>query len=343
MANSGKPRLVIYGIGQFGKHVVRFAVQKGWPIVAAVNRAGDKVGKDVGELAGIEALGVLVQDCDTVDYGSLNADIGVVTTTNLLDVNHEAHTRLLSAGLNVVCHGTESYYPKANNPDLAVKLDTLAKERGVTFTGSGIWDMSRIWSGMLVAGPTVELTSLFHSSRTDIVPQCESKEQTYPFGNTLTVEEFHARGLSKNPIAKSYKSIPEHVLAGLGYTIKNTKSYVEPAVFDEDYESEFMECVIPAGNCVGIRIIAEIETEEGVTARSEIEVRHFRDGDVEHMFWEVNGNPKARMRVEREDSSYMSAACLFNRIPDVIAAPPGIQPVSKLGPLKSTALINTRS
>lgn len=338
MSISPKPRLVLYGIGQFGKHVVRFAVQKGWPIVAAFNRAGEKVGKDVGELAGIGKIGVVVQDCDLADYGNLEADIGVVTTTNLLETNHDAHSRLIRAGLNVICHGTESYFPQANNPELAARLDAMAKEMGVTFTGSGIWDMSRIWSGILVAGPATELKSLYHRSCTDIVPQVETKEQTYPFGNTLTIEEWNARGIRENPIAKSYKSIPEHVLAALGYTITNTKAYVEPAVFDQDYNSDFMECVIPAGNCVGVKIIAEIDTLEGVTARSEIEVRHFRDGDVEHMFWEVNGSPKARIRVEREDSSHMSAACLFNRIPDVIAAPPGIQPVSKLGPLKSTAL-----
>lgn len=338
MNSKSKPRLVVYGIGQFGKHVVRFAVQKGWPIVAAFNRAGDKVGKDVGELAGIGKIGVLVQDCDTANYDNLDADIGVVTTTNLLELNHAAHTRLMNAGLNVLCHGTESYYPQGNNPELAAKLDALAKEKGVTFTGSGIWDMSRIWSGLLVAGPTTGLKSLFHSSCTDIVPQVETKEQTLPFGNTLTIEEFEARGIRNNPIAKSYKTIPEHVLAALGYTITATRAYVEPAVFAEDYKSEFMECVIPAGNCVGIRIVAEIETAEGVSARSEIEVRSFREDDVEHMFWEVNGDPRARVRVEREDSSHMSAACLFNRIPDVIAAPPGVQPVSKLGPLKSTAL-----
>ena len=338
MKEISAPRLVIYGVGQFGKYVVRFAAEKGWPIIAAYNRAGAKVGKDVGELAGIGSIGVIVQDCDTASYEQLDADIGVVTATDLLTVNHEAHTRLLAAGLNVLCHGTESYYPWANNPEFANRLDTLAKEKGVTFTGSGIWDMSRIWSGLLVAGPTTGLNSLFHSSCTDIVPQVETKEKTLAFGNTLTVEEFHARGIGDNPIARSYKSIPEHVLGALGYTITDTRAYIEPAVFEEDYESTFMECVIPAGNCVGVRIIAEIDTEEGVTARSEIEVRQFREDDVEHMFWEVNGEPKSRIRIEREDSAHMSAACLFNRIPDVIAAPPGIQPVSRLGVLKSTAL-----
>ena len=40
--NAGrKPRIVIYGPGLYGQHLVRFALQKGWEIVAAFNRAGD--------------------------------------------------------------------------------------------------------------------------------------------------------------------------------------------------------------------------------------------------------------------------------------------------------------
>ena len=45
-----KPRLVLYGIGQYGQMMVRFADKKGWPIVAAYNRAGAKVGQDIGQI-----------------------------------------------------------------------------------------------------------------------------------------------------------------------------------------------------------------------------------------------------------------------------------------------------
>ena len=48
-----KPRIVIYGAGQVGQYIARFAVQKGWPIVAAFNRAGAKVGQALGRLAGL--------------------------------------------------------------------------------------------------------------------------------------------------------------------------------------------------------------------------------------------------------------------------------------------------
>ena len=74
-----KPRIVIYGVGQYGGYVARFAVEKGWPIVAAFNRAGSKVGQDLGRVIGLDRdLGVIIQDCDTGDYSNLEADVGLV-------------------------------------------------------------------------------------------------------------------------------------------------------------------------------------------------------------------------------------------------------------------------
>jgi hypothetical protein len=334
-----KPRIVIYGTGQYGSHVARFAVQKGWTIVAAYNRAGAKVGQDLGRVAGLQRdIGVLVEDCDTASFEGLDADIGVVTMTNRLSVNLPAYQRLMNAGLNVICHGSESYYPHGNDPAIAEQIDALAKRNGVSFTGSGIWDMSRIWSGILLAGPCTEIKSLFHSSITDAKGQAINRQQAQQVGVGMTLEEFERSGLRQSPIAISYKTIPEHVLVALGYTITGTRAHVEPVVFDLPIESALMGGVVPAGHCVGTRVIGEVDTLEGVSARAEIELRLFRDGEIEHMFWAVDGLPHTRVRVERDDSAHATAANLFNRIPDVIAAKPGIVLVSQLGPMKHSAL-----
>ena len=55
---NNKPRVVIYGCGQYGGFFTRFAVQKGWAIVAVFNRIGPKVGQELGRVAGLgrEAL-----------------------------------------------------------------------------------------------------------------------------------------------------------------------------------------------------------------------------------------------------------------------------------------------
>jgi 2,4-diaminopentanoate dehydrogenase len=160
-----RPRVMIYGVGYYGMEAVRILAKKGWPIVAAVNRAGPKIGQDLGRLAGLkEDLGVVVQDCETADFATLDADIALDVQRERLSLNFAAYQRLLGAGINVICHGSESYFPQGADPELVGEIDVLAKRSGVTFTGTGIWDFSRIWSGILIAGPCTELRSLFHHS-----------------------------------------------------------------------------------------------------------------------------------------------------------------------------------
>jgi 4-hydroxy-tetrahydrodipicolinate reductase len=340
--NAAEPRIVIYGVGQFGSLIARFAVQKGWPIVAAFNRAGPKVGRDLGRVVGLDRdLGVIIQDCETGDYEALRgkADIGLVTQTNTLRVNLPAYRRLLGAGLNVGCHGSQSYLPHSCDPVAAKEIEQLALRQGVTFTGSGIWDMSRIWAGILTAAPCTEIKSMHHSSMTDPHGQAVSLEQARQIGIGGTVEEFHALQLDKTPLPVSYKTIPEHVLIGLGYTLTDSQIKVEPVVFDVAVPTWFVpEGSFAPGVVLGTRMLIEVHTREGVTATASIETRMFKPGDVEHMFWSVEGKPRTRMRVERDDSAHATAATLFNRVPDIIAAQPGIQSVYRLGPLKSTAL-----
>jgi 4-hydroxy-tetrahydrodipicolinate reductase len=334
-----KPRIVIYGVGQYGSLIARLADQKGWPIVAAFNRAGPKVGQDLGRVVGLDRdLGVVVQDCETGDYGGLDADIGVVTHRDVLKLNLNAYRRLMGAGLNIGCHGIESYHPYGNDPETAREIDELARRNGVTFTGSGIWDMSRIWSGILTAGPCTEITSINISSLTDPHGQANSLEQIKQFAISEPVERFYEKGIDKSPLAHAYKTVPEMVLQALGYTIIESVATVEPVVYDEPVKTWYVpEGYFEAGLCMGVSIKTRTTTKEGVVGTAQVDSRMPRPGEVEHMYWQVEGRPRTRTMVERLDSAHATAANLFNRIPDIIAAPPGIQPVSRLGPLKSTA------
>jgi 4-hydroxy-tetrahydrodipicolinate reductase len=339
-AISQKPRIAIYGMGQFGQMIARFAVEKGWPVVAAFNRAGPKVGQDVGRLCGLDRdLGVIVQDCETADYSGLAADIGLVMHRDLLKDNMDAYHRLMGAGLNVLCHGVQSYYPACHDQELAAKIDAMARANGVTFTGSGIWDMSRIWSGILTAGPCTEITSIDITSLSNAEAQTHSLEQMKQFAISEPVERFYEKGIDKGVIAHAFKSVPEMVLIALGYDVIGTTSVVEPVVFDERVPSRHApEGFFEPGLCMGIRMRSTTTTRQGVKGTAMVDSRIIKPGEIEAMVWSVEGRPRTRTHVERLDSAHATAGNLFNRIPDVIAARPGIVPVFELGPLRHTAL-----
>ncbi|MEM9879065.1 MAG: hypothetical protein AAF862_07285 [Pseudomonadota bacterium] len=330
-----KPRLLIYGTGRHGQETALLAAELGWRIAAACNRAGPKIGQDLGLLAGREKpLGVPIADCDALDFSTIQADLAIVAMTDRLEHNMLAYERLLSAGINVICHGSESYFPQGTNPDAAARIDALAKAGGVTFTGTGVWDHSRIWAGILAAGPCKSITRLVHKSRTLI--------HIHPYidlvGIGLSQSDFKAQITDKpGPLGGLYRTIPNIVMHALGFTIAQVTERREPVLYDRPIYCLGLDRDIPPGECAGTRIIAEIESKEGVSARAEIELRLFEEGEVDNMQWHIEGDPHSDVLMTRHDSLRTSSMCMIGRVHDVIAAPPGIQLITQLGPLKAFA------
>ena len=66
--------IVLFGMGTVGQAIARLLAERQWRVVAAVNRQGQKVGRDLGELAGAPALaGISVADSDGCDFAAFEA------------------------------------------------------------------------------------------------------------------------------------------------------------------------------------------------------------------------------------------------------------------------------
>lgn len=341
MKSDYSPKLAVYGIGFVGSRAVKLIHEKGWEIVAAYNRAGEKVGLDVGRLAGLDKeLGVIVQDYEKADYSGLDADIAVIAGPDLLDKAFPIYEKFLRAGINIVSYGSHTYDPYIFHPELAKKIDAMAKENGVTFTGTGLWDMTRIWSGLIAAGHCVEIASFEYQSVTD--PTRQGAHWIPTTGVGMTVEEFNNKmagemdGVNDNAANWNgvFKAFGIILLEYYGYTVTNTRAWQEPIILDEAIYCAALGKEIPPGDCVGTRLRIETQSEQGVPVHTLIDVRAMRPDEVEHGTWKVRGRPNAEVRVVREDIDIAQASSAINRVPDVISARPGIVSIMELGPLK---------
>ena len=335
------PRLVIYGVGRFGQQITRLAASKGWPVVAAFNRDGAKVGQDLGELAGCsKPLGVRVQSSDT-DHIEVDADVAIVCVADRLQDNLPIYRQLFEAGINVLCHGAQSMFPYGNDPATAREIDTLAKRHGVTFTGGGAWDLSRVWTGLLACGASTEISALRHRSLTNCAAGGPDLMRGYGVG--LNHEEF-MRQIAHAPsrYGDVYKTVASHVLKALGYSVTDVTERREPLFNAEPTPCAPLGRTLDPSECVGMDLVAEAQSAEGVTLSMNAEFRVFGEGDAENFTWEVAGNPSCRMVFERGDAVLTTAGLMLNRTPDVLAAPPGIQDITTLGIPRPTALIQTQ-
>ena len=333
-----EPKIIIHGAGNVARRLTRFCHRKRWPIVACFSRAGSKLGQDIGRLAGLEEdLGVEVRDFAAADLVGIDADVALIATTDMLELNFPVYERYLSAGINVLCHGAQSYNPRFENPAIAEQIDQLARAGEVTFTGSGIWDTTRLWSAIIAAGTCLEIDSVVHTAQAEIGRQGARFEAEIGVG--MTPEDYCAKYAAEPNSLSTFLHGPSvMVLQTLGCRITDVRKRAEPIVFDVDVFSPYTKTHFPAGIVIGTRIVADVTTAEGINGKTAVEYRLFRPGEIEELRWQINGMPGLQINVVRDDTANLSAASLFNRIPDVLAAPPGIVEITKMGPLKSSVL-----
>ena len=126
-------RVVQWTTGNVGKSSVRaIAANPHYELVGLFAWSEDKVGRDVGELVGIEPLGV--QATNDVDaLLALKPDC-VVYNPMWNDVDELA--RILSAGVNVVA--SASFITGRNLGDGRQKLEDACQKGGATLFGSGV-------------------------------------------------------------------------------------------------------------------------------------------------------------------------------------------------------------
>ncbi len=124
-------RVVIYGFGQIGKLLAENCVKRGFEVVGAVDINPKLVGKTLRE------FGI---DSDAKIERSLNfeGDLAFVTTGSFLDKVYPQIEECIKGGFNVISTCETLAYPEYRYPELAKKINELAKENGVTVLGTGI-------------------------------------------------------------------------------------------------------------------------------------------------------------------------------------------------------------
>ena len=197
--------------------------------------------------------------------------------------------------------------------------------------------MSRIWAGVLTAGPCTDITSLHHRSLTD--PEGQLLTLTRGSAFNRSPEDFYERGLDQEPGAPGPQGDPR---AG------PAQARLHDRPLRRDRRARRLrragrDPVDPRGALRGRGVRRGAHAPRGHDRRRAWWPRPRSSSacscPATSSTWSgrSQGTPRNRIRVERLDSADATAGNLFNRIPDIIAAPPGIVPVTELGPLMSSA------
>jgi 4-hydroxy-tetrahydrodipicolinate reductase len=318
-----QPRIVIYGVGAMGSLISRMILEKGGEIVGAIGRSPEKVGRDLGAVAelGRETGIVLSDDADRV-LAETSPDIVVLTVASYMDDNADHVRRCVKAGANVITLSEELLCSWDTSPAETAALDALAREHGVTISATGHQDgywVSLIGAFMGTAHAIDEVRGQASWNVDDFGPELARDQQV-----GTTAEEFeawNASGLERPP---TFGRTSLHALARLsGLTIASSTTTTRPAIADAALHCSALDMTVEAGNVIGFTDIDSVETVEGITLVLEMTGKVYAPGEADHNTWTITGEPTLTLVNDTLPTHLTTCSTLVNRIPDVIAAPPG--------------------
>ncbi|CUT05719.1 Dihydrodipicolinate reductase, N-terminus, partial [Candidatus Kryptobacter tengchongensis] len=136
-----KINAVQFGLGPIGQLCAKTIIEKHSDkinLVGAVDINPSKVGKDVGELIGINSTGIIVENDIKKVLKKHKVDLVFHTTTSFMEEVKDQLTELIKLKLNVVSSTEELFFPWFRNREIAREIDLLAKKFKVRVLGTGV-------------------------------------------------------------------------------------------------------------------------------------------------------------------------------------------------------------
>jgi len=336
-----KIRVALYGVGVIGSMVAKFLLEKeGLEIVGAVDVAKDKVGKDLGDIVGINKhLGITISDdADTV-LSKTKPDVAVHTTTSFMEKVYPQIAQIVKHGVNVVSTCEELSYPYLSSSKLARELDTLAKKHDATVLGTGINP------GFLMDTLVIALTAPCQEiKRIKVVRVMNAATRRVPFqkkiGAGLSAAEFREK--IEHKIISGHVGLEQSITmiaAALAWELDKIQvDAVEPVIAKKTVRSDAIR--VEAGQAAGLRQCA-YGVRNGQKVIS-LEFQAYIGAEEEYDAITIEGTPIIKQKISpcvHGDVGTIAMVC--NSIPKVINAEAGLVTMKDL-PVPSAAVEDMR-
>ena len=323
MATQSKPiRVMHFGLGPIGAAVVRqVATRKGFRIVAAVDIDPAKVGRDLGEVAGLgRALKVKVMDDVRKAVKAGRPDVAVLcTSSSIKGVLPQVET-VLKLRVPIVSTTEELSYPTKANMRYARALHGLAKKSKVAVLGTGVNP------GFVMDALPIALTGVCErvdAIRVDRIQ--DARVRRLPFqqkiGAGLTREQFQRKvddgSVRHVGLAESVSMIAD----AMGWKLDRITDDIQPKIATGTVASEFL--AVDAGYVCGI-------VQDGVGYRDgqpviTLHMEAYLGAPESFDAVEITGTPTIKSKIAGGvHGDIATASIVVNSLPKVLEVGPGL-------------------
>jgi 4-hydroxy-tetrahydrodipicolinate reductase len=322
------------GIGPIGQKMVKYAVERGcFNIVGAVDPDPDKAGRELGELCGVDPLGITVSP-DFIGNDAIRAkspEVALDTTVSSI-VSFESHfAELAKAKLHIISTCEELFFPWNTQPEVSKRIDKVCRENGVVCLGTGVNP------GYLMDFLPIVLTGPCRNvKKVEVWRVQDASVRRIPFqqkiGAGLTLEEFEAK---KKTGTLGHVGLPESVdfiADRLGWKLDRNISRcfgIEPVIADKDINTGYKP--ISKGMACGVQQVGRgfVSDREVITLNFKAAVGEPESYDRVH----IDGEPAIQSKITGGvNGDIATCAITLNAVRSVLEASPGLKTMGDIPP-----------
>ncbi|MFP4078288.1 MAG: 2,4-diaminopentanoate dehydrogenase [Candidatus Izemoplasmataceae bacterium] len=327
-------RVGVWGFGAMGQGIVEMIGEKPHlELVGVCDIHPDYQGRRLSDILGRHYSGEDVEISKNIDSViELGPDLMIIATDSHVKSSFSKMERVLKKGINIISTAEEMAYPKANAPELAQKLDTLAKKHNVSCLGTGI-----------NPGFVMDLLAVFMTAPMQRLDRIEITRinNLSPFGHTvmeeqgvgLSIEEFEKKRQEGNLAGHvGFKESVYMIGEALGVSIENFEQTMKPIIAQKERQSKYGHA--PEGHVAGINMeaIAHVDGKPFIIMKHPQQIEPQEEGIDTGDYVTLHGSPKIELSITPEiDGGIGTIAMCVNMIPKVVEASAGLKTMIDLG------------
>lgn len=320
-------RVVQFGLGPIGCATASLVLsRKKFELVGAVDIDPAKIGRDVGDVLGMEeAVGIKVVGSLQEVLATTGADAAIHTTSSYFPLFGDQIKELLTAGLDIVSTAEELSFPWLANPAEAAEFDLFAKSAGKTVVGTGINP------GFLMDSLPLFLTSLSQTvEKISVTRVINASLRRGPFqakiGSGLTPDEFMER---MDAGRLGHVGLPESVgmiFDTLGRKLTRYESSVEPVIADRQVDTDHFS--VAPGFVRGLLQTATGYDDHGAFVELTFEAALDAEGEGDVI--RIEGKPALEVSLKGTNGDLATVAIAVNALGRVGNSAPGVMTMRDL-------------
>lgn len=322
-------RVALWGFGAMGSGIARVLLRKkGVEIIGVCDMHPARVGKSMYEVLDVpqDSRPDVTISPDIEAVLAAKADICLIATDSFTTKIFPKIEQVVSKGVNVICTAEEMAYPRAQNPELADKMDALAKANGVSILGTGINP------GLMMDLLAICLTG----SMTDVESvMCKRVNSLSPFGPAvmeeqgvgLTVAQFE-EGCASGKLAGhvGFAESVGMIAEALGWKLDRFEQQMKPIVTSVDRQAPYGFAA--KGDVAGVAMTGQgyVDGQVRIDMVHPQQIEPELEGTQTGDYIVLKGSPEVNMSIRPEvEGGIGTIAMCVNMIPHVINARPGLK------------------